>query len=173
MRIIAIDPSLTSTGLAMWRKGIIGVHTIQVGTRGPERLDDIWRGITSVPGWGVPELVLIEGYAHGRSNQAHQLGELGGVLRHQFYRLGVPIVEVPPSTRAKIATGKGNAGKEEVLASAIRRLGYEGHSPDEADALWILQCALVHYGLPGAADLPKAHRDALKKLTFPELESER
>lgn len=170
MRIIAIDPSLTSTGLATWRAGTIEAYTIQVSTRGPERLDDILHGVTSIPAPWVTELVLIEGYAHGRSNQAHQLGELGGVLRHWFFREGVPIVEVPPSTRAKLATGKGNAGKEEVLASAIRRLGYEGHSPDEADALWILQCALVHYGLPGAADLPRSHRDALKKLTFPELE---
>ena len=76
---------------------------------------------------------------------------------------------MPPSCRAKLATGKGNASKDAVLVAAVRRLAYDGHLHDEADALWLLQAALHHYGLPGAVDLPKGHLQALDKLRWPDV----
>lgn len=39
----------------------------------------------------------------------------------------------------KFATGKGNAGKQEMIASATLKLGYEGNDDNEADAMWIYQ----------------------------------
>lgn len=49
---------------------------------------------------------------------------------------------IAPMQRAKYATGKGNAGKDEVLAAAIRKFGYQGSSNDEADALVIAYLGL-------------------------------
>jgi len=115
------------------------------------------------------DLVVIEGYAFARANRAHQIGELGGVLRVAFAEAGVPLVEVAPMARAKYATGKGNAKKEAVLVEAVKRLGYEGSSNDEADALWLLYMALDHYGLPGAVEMPKVNREALVKPSWPGL----
>jgi Holliday junction resolvasome RuvABC endonuclease subunit len=44
------------------------------------------------------------------------------------------------STAAKkLATGKGNCSKEDVILAAQQQLGYAGDDDNEADALWILQ----------------------------------
>ena len=104
---------------------------------------------------------MIEGYAYARANQAHQIGELGGVVRLALSDRGVPVVEVSPSSLKKLATGKGNASKDAVLAEAMRRLGYQGSDNNEADALWLLEMARQALDLPGAVDLPKAHRSAV------------
>lgn len=37
----------------------------------------------------------------------------------------------------KIATGKGNANKEKMIAAAKREFNYQGNNDNEADALWI------------------------------------
>ena len=38
----------------------------------------------------------------------------------------------------KFATGKGNAGKPQMIQSAKEKLGYTGNDDNEADALWLL-----------------------------------
>lgn len=167
--VLALDASLTSTGWAKWHSGTdIRYGTLKSGSRrGVERLvwirDEVLRLASNAA------LVIIEGYAYARANQAHQIGELGGVLRVALDELNENVVVVSPMARAKYATGKGNAKKELVLVSAVRRLDYSGSSNDEADALWILQMALGHYGLPGAVEVPAAHQEALKKVSWPAL----
>lgn len=109
------------------------------------------------------DLVVIEGYSHASKHQAHYLGELGGVVRLTLYCMNRPYVDVAPTVRAKLACGKGNASKDEVFAAAFKRLNYSGHSKDEADARWLLECALQHYRLPGRVDLPPTHTEPLEK----------
>ena len=55
----------------------------------------------------------------------------------------VPYEGVPVATIKKFATGKGNAGKEEVIA-AVRRIGHAPADDNEADALALLEWALVN-----------------------------
>lgn len=159
MRILAIDPSLTCWGVAVGTP-----HETTVGRWGPphtgmRRLDAASEKIYSLHGWHLPDLVVLEGYSFASKGRAVvSIGELGGVIRLALHHIGVAWVEVPPSNLKKWATGKGNAGKEEVLAAAIRRLDYQGHSHDEADALWLLHMAGHHYRQPWAADVPKAHQ---------------
>lgn len=74
-------------------------------------------------------------------------------------------MDVIPSSLKKYATGRGNAKKEEMLASAIRRLDYAGSSFDEADALWLREMALDHY--TGQVRVPESHRVALAKIDWP------
>lgn len=53
----------------------------------------------------------------------------------------IPYQGVPVGTIKKNATGKGNAGKQEMIAAAIKR----GHAPgddNEADALALLHWAI-------------------------------
>ena len=75
---------------------------------------------------------------------------------------------VPPSCRAKYATGKGNAGKDEVLLAASRRYP---HAPivgnDDADAVVLAAIGARLLGEPVEDSLPKTHLDALAKLTLP------
>lgn len=162
MRIVALDPSLTATGVA---DSADPEHPFVLsppsGARGPERLFWIQKQVDRVTRGA--DLVAVEGYAHGAKYQAHQMGELGGVIRLTLWCRNTPYVDVPPPVRMKVATGKGQAKKEHVLAEAIQRLGYAGHDNNEADALWILQAALQHYQLPGAVPLPAKHLEPLAK----------
>ena len=163
MNIVALDLSLSHTGVAIGNRYGDTVHTWQPEHTGPARLRWFREQIRHLRDI---DLVVIEGYAFGKGQGAHQLGELGGVVRLQLADLGIPYVELPPAVVKKLATGKGNAGKAEVLTSAVRRLGYEGHDDNEADALWLLEAALQHYGL-SAVTLPAAHLAALAKIQWP------
>lgn len=163
--ILALDLSLSSTGWARhsWKQISSGV--IQGTGTGMERFAKIQDGLS--PLLSAADLVVLEGYSFASRGRAIiSLGELGGVVRYRLHLKGIPYVEVPPSCRAKYATGKGNAGKDAVLAEAIRRLDYGGHSHDEADALWLLAMTLDRYGIH-RSNVPKSHRAGLEKVPWP------
>lgn len=163
---LALDLSLVRTGWATYI-GWTTTGTVEEPGSGMERLERI-RSRISILAAGC-DLVILEGYSFASRGRAIvSLGELGGVVRHWLHCQRIPVVEIPPSCRAKYATGKGNASKDAVLAEAIRRLEYDGHLHDEADALWLLTMALDHYGLDNPS-VPKAHRSALEKIHWPEL----
>lgn len=167
MRVLGLDLSLTSTGVAL-PDGTVALLSSR--HRGVERLADLQDAIKRV---AAVDLVVIEGYSmggqRGSSGVAQALGELGGVVRLALFDMGVPFAEVPPSTLKKFACGKGNANKNEMLLAAAQRLGYSGSSNDGADALWLRAAGLDAYGLP-EVDLPKAQRDALAKVDWPVLD---
>ena len=171
MNLLALDLSLTRTGWATHHSVLAGPHatgtiTPPKGMGGVERLIWIRKSLTGLI--SLVELVVMEGYSYGvaRGNALTQLGELGGVVRVLFHELGVPWVEVPPATLKKYATGKGNAGKAEVLVAAVRRLGYEGSDDNVADAMWLRAMALDAFGaMP--SPVPKAQQEALLKIEWP------
>jgi crossover junction endodeoxyribonuclease RuvC len=176
MNLLALDLSLTRVGWARLERNGPDGPRITSGVFAPkgegfERISQIVdqvEALTEFPGAPLPDLVLIEGYSFAsRGRGVVSLGELGGAVRWHLYVHGVSWVEVPPAVRAKLATGKGNATKEAVLTAAVRRLGYPGSSPDEADALWILQGALHRYQEPGAVELPKGHLVTLDNVNWP------
>ena len=168
MNLLALDPSLTCTGWAAKADGYnIARGTFSPDTFGVERLASMVKWLDLTLHIWQPHLVILESYSFASRHQAHQLGELGGVLRLTLYEREVPFIALAPMVRAKLATGKGNASKEHVLAEAVRRLGYTGHSFDEADALWLLQAGLIFYGLPGAVEIPKSQRAVLAGLEWP------
>lgn len=162
MKIAAFDLSLTRPAVCF--NGDLDVVTPD--SKGHERLAYIW---TWVATWvDRADLVAIEGYAYARPNQAHQIGELGGVIRHNLWTHGIPYLDVPPSNVKKYATGKGNASKDDVVDAAYRRGGdlYQGSSNDEADAFWIWALASELAGQP-VVEVPAKHREALAKLELP------
>lgn len=161
MLIVALDPSLTATGVADSRDPTQGRVLSPNGLSGMARLHWIQKQIQQVTAGA--DLVVVEGYAYGAKYHAHQMGEVGGVIRLTLWCMGRTYVDVPPPVRMKVATGKGQAKKAAVIAEAVRRLGYEGHDDNVADALWLLQLALHQYDLPGAVDLPKSHLEPLAK----------
>lgn len=168
--VFGLDLSLTGTGIAE-PNGATSV--LRPKTKGVERLmeirDDLYFAIVDASRRANDRdvLVMIEHYAYGRTHQAHQLGELGGVIRLMLHDEGIDFIDVAPTALKKYATGKGNASKDEVLAAAIRRLGYEGHDNNEADALWLQEIGLDGFdGQPPR--VPETHRDVLAKLDWPE-----
>lgn len=160
-QVLGIDLSLSATGVAH-PDGTATTLTPPNGHTGMRRLDWIVCAVLfAVP--PRPAVVAVEGYAYARHNQAHQLGELGGVVRLALYRQRLPFVDVAPSALKKYATGSGRAGKDEVLVAAVRRLGYEGHDNNQADALFLRAMLLDALGSP-VVDMPAANRQALTKL---------
>jgi crossover junction endodeoxyribonuclease RuvC len=168
--IVAFDLSLTRTGWARYAT-ILDRATITAGTITPRstglpRLAEIRRQVLELA--DSASLLLLEGYSYGSKGSAVvNIGELGGVVRLALFEAAQIVVEIPPACLKKYATGKGNAPKDQVLAAAIRRLDYQGHDHNEADALWLVQMALAWKGRPEAVAVPAAHREGLLKVRWP------
>jgi Holliday junction resolvasome RuvABC endonuclease subunit len=164
--IVGIDPSLTSTGYS----GCGQNGTLSSKFVGVERLADLSEQLATflltVP---TSPVVVIEGYSFAsRNSQAHSTGELGGVLRLTMFRMGIDFIEVPPTCRAKFATGKGNSSKSEVISALSARTGivWTGKGADDmADAYILEEMGLAVQGR-SRHDWPKAHLEALEKVDW-------
>lgn len=162
---VGLDLSLTSTGYADDEI----LESIAVKTKGPQRLIDIREKVMFNISLLNAPCVAIEGYSYGsRNSQAHSIGELGGVIRVALHESEIPYVDIPPTCRAKFATGKGNAGKNEVVSSVSARTGivWSGKGADDMCDAWILQeMVLTKLGL-ARYDWPKINLDSLDKVDW-------
>lgn len=163
-RILALDLSLTCSGFCVdGRSGVI-----RVKTRGMERLRDIRSATLDLI--SVADVLVLEGYSFGSQGRAvYQIGELGGVIRFEAFVLGTPVVEIPPSTLKKYATGRGNAPKDAMIAAAIQRFAFHGSDNNEADAYMLWAMARHAYGHP-IARVPQAQSAQVAKVEWPVLE---
>jgi len=178
MIVAGVDLSMTSTGVALVNlaRGETTVHRIKsAGSKGDSlnqrhaRLSGIVRQIVELTdGAG---LVAIEGPSYGsKSPNSHDRSGLWWLLQDDV-RLSsdVPIVEIPPTTRAKYATGKGNAGKDDVLLAVDRRYGdlVKVTGNDEADALVLAAMGCRYLGFPIDDPLPKLNLAAMTGVAWP------
>ena len=84
----------------------------------------------------------------------------------------IPFVEIPPTCRAKFATGKGNASKSEVVSAVSSKTGiaFVGKgSEDMCDAFILEEMVLTRAGTP-RFDWPEVNKSALTKIEWTELE---
>ena len=147
MNIYGVDASLTSTGIAKVDTLIannVTTKSIQSKKKGVERLVEIRQEVFKEVMYG--NLVVIESYAFSRPNQAHQIGELGGVLRVMFHESNLEVLEVAPTQLKKFATGKHNASKEEIAVAAYKKWGVECRTNDETDAAVLVYIGLAYMG---------------------------
>lgn len=167
MRLLALDLSLTGTG---WAAAIdeYGVETEPGRLRGAERLTE-WAGwlLYMIYEEARPHVAVIEGYSYASKNQAHQIGEWGGVARYILHDHFVPFVEIPPPTLKKYATGRGNAPKPDMRMELYKRSGLDVADDNAVDALWLLALGRQLTGDP-LWDMPKANCEALAKVELPE-----
>jgi Holliday junction resolvasome RuvABC endonuclease subunit len=94
-------------------------------------------------------LRIIEGYGplsavgyeevrrHAGTDAAHVYGGIVAVLSEALEGLRLPYMGIPVGTVKKLATGKGNADKEAMIAAAAQVLGREPGDDNEADAIWV------------------------------------
>jgi crossover junction endodeoxyribonuclease RuvC len=167
--IAGVDLSLTSTGLSCGDDRTV----INSKLKETARLFEIqsyfrtWISSNDFP------FCVIEGYSFASKNsQAHKIGELGGVIRLQLHMLGVGYVEVPPTVRAKFATGKGNASKNEVVSAVSARTGivWSGAGADDlCDAFILEEMGRTVVG-DNRYDWPSENKKALDKINRSELE---
>lgn len=78
---------------------------------------------------------------HAGVDAAHAYGGFLGTLTAWCEHRKVPYLGVPVGTIKKHATGKGNAGKPEMIAAAAAR-GYVTDDDNEADAIALLHWAI-------------------------------
>lgn len=87
-----------------------------------KRLQRIHTFFLSVVRNAYPDFVGLEGYAFSQANRAHQLGEVGGMLRLVCASNHVPFRVHDPCSLKLFATGSGRAGKSDVVVSCQTRL---------------------------------------------------
>jgi Holliday junction resolvasome RuvABC endonuclease subunit len=149
MKILAIDPA-TSCGWAL-SESMSGVWDLRVRPdestgmrlirfRGKlEEVFRLWR----------PELVAYEASRNLKFGKAIAVaGELAGVLKVCCTDAGLEFIGFSATEIKKHATGKGNAGKDQMVEAARRRFPTVNIVDDNhADALWILSLAKERYGM--------------------------
>lgn len=164
--IIGVDLSLTSTGLALPKNRL---EVVQPKTKGVTRLFAIRKEINEYIAQHSNPIIMLEGYSFAqRNSQAHSIGELGGVMKLSWYENDWKVVLVPPTVRAKFATGRGNASKSEVVSAVSARTGmtFDGKGADDKCDAWILQqMGMVATG-QSKVKWPKNHLAALESVDW-------
>jgi len=87
---------------------------------------------------GIAEIHFEEVRRHAGTQAAHVYGGLMGTLTAWCEEHSIPYSSVPVGVIKKSWTGKGNAGKDEMIAEAKRR-GFNPADDNHADALALLE----------------------------------
>lgn len=158
MRIMAVDLSVTCTGIAFPDGDTMAVKGR--GT-GDERRFQLTEHVEIAARACKADLVMIEGLGGVyKGEAAREIPMLHGAVRLALRRSFIPFMrDVSPKTLKKFATGSGNADKDAMKAAAVRLLGKRYATSDECDADWLRIAGLTAYGLPvpvesGRAVLP-------------------
>lgn len=162
---VGIDASLTNTGVAVIDPDYLTTWNIKPtdDLRGAERLD-WYDGQLQVLMMLYPSAVAVEDYSFGSPNKAHQMGELGGMVRLMLWRTVDRCYTVAPATLKKFIKGTGKGGKEGLSLHMYKTWGVEVEQPDQVDAAGLaLMCA--HRCNPHL-DLIKPRREAEEKMAF-------
>jgi len=168
-KIIGLDLSLSSTGVGC---SLGWTELIRVTAPAGFRFSRLRRIKAAVMEHARgADLVVVEGpsFASKSGSQTghHERAGLWWFVMDAVDGAGLRWLEVPPTSLKKYATGKGNAGKDEVLAAAVRRFpAVEVRGNDEADALWLAAIGADLLGDP-MVEMPAANRAALAKLSLP------
>ena len=183
--VLGFDFSLSSTG---WARGIFGgtdeavpdtwgvikgqAPTGATRLQRIERLQRVRDAVFEIFHSGLPALVMIEDYAFSKGNQAHYIGELGGVLRlalhERGYRMGEQVFLVGTLALKKFVTGSGSADKRAMLLGCNKRWGFDDTkaSDDVVDAYGLMRIgeALHFYKLGFHDQLTVFQREVVEDL---------
>lgn len=153
MRVLGIDPSLTSTGWGVAESAgntfrCLGCGHIPTksGVPLPERLERIYLELTALIARFEPEAAGVETVFMAKNPKvAILLGHARGVAVLAVKRAGVPVYEYAPRDIKKAVTGRGGAAKVQVAYMVKMILGLDGppKTSDESDALAAALCHLL------------------------------
>jgi crossover junction endodeoxyribonuclease RuvC len=180
--VVGVDLSLTSTGICRITSGAIQLDRVR--TKGSTN-DTLWatrdrfnriadRVAAKIVGC---DLVVLEGPAMSRTNgHQHDRSGLWWLIADMCMSTQdstgdepLQVVSVSPTARARYATGKGNAGKDEVLAAVVRRYPQaEVTGNDAADALILAAMGARHLGEPIEESLAKVNLTAMEAVRWPQ-----
>lgn len=171
-KIIGLDLSLTSTGVAVYSVVDNSDFTRVIKTNNKNSYMDRYHKILAEIEREILDLnsiVFIEGYSLGsfsKSTAMSNLIELGGIIRASLWKRNVKYVVVPPTTLKKFLTGKGNSKKEDIKLNVYKKYGKEFKTSDEADAygLMALGYAFLCNKTITGKELTSVERDCCSKL---------
>jgi len=150
MRVLAIDPSLRSTGYAVVDGKQNPARALAFGEiKNPapraisECLHEIHRTICDLIQRHHPDVAAIEGVIYVQSMKtAITLGSARGAALLAFGQVRLPVYEYAPRRVKQAVVGRGGADKQQVAFMVRASLGLtETPPPDAADALAI---AITH-----------------------------
>ena len=84
-----------------------------------ERYDNISKWALSIVATFGIDTVYIEDYSFGSTGRIFNIAENTGILKYNLWKQGVEIYTIPPTVVKMMATGKGNANKEQMQLSFI------------------------------------------------------
>jgi Holliday junction resolvasome RuvABC endonuclease subunit len=166
--VLGIDPSLTSTGYAYWKDGVLVSGCIDPGDlKGEYRLFYVKNMLAVILEEVNPTLVSYEDYAMGFGGgkkggsfgRVFHIGELGGVLKTLIWERGFNLMLVSPSVVKSAISSHGQADKAAIMASLKSRYGLTVTQHDEADAVALMLLGEMRCGLR-----PYPKTDAKSKL---------
>lgn len=130
MKVIGIDPGLSSTGVGIVSGRGLKVHSHAYGsihtsskTSLAGRLDRIHRKLLELLRREKPDMLVIEDVFSLREypKSGIILGQVSGVILLAGYQAGVSALEIPVREAKQVLTGNGNAAKSQ-LEKAVRSL---------------------------------------------------
>jgi Holliday junction resolvasome RuvABC endonuclease subunit len=164
-RFIGIDYSTTSCGIAIvegstWQAGTVrSKPTGTTLTAYYERIQSLGYDVLAAIDPRLGDVIAIEGLAFAAKGSSvdrlhyawHRTVEFLTKVQH-----AEPLV-ITTNQVKQLATGRGNASKDDVLLATERRLPQaQIRGNDEADAVWLAVGASILSGAP-VIDLPSAH----------------
>lgn len=180
MRVMGIDLSLTSTGIAVTDFQTLAA-TLAVKSSGKRsdtlaqreaRLRDILKRIEAAVIRYQPHLAVVEAPSFGSvGGSSHDRSGLWWAVLHMLCDYHVPVAQVAPTQRAKYGTGNGRADKKVV--HSLVQANYGGASMpiktnDEADAVLLAAMGARHLGHSiEVFDIGDARREAMTKVVWP------
>lgn len=164
VRVLGIDTSLRSTGVAVVEASGSKLSAVECGTLKNPRTASISQcllhldtGLSDLIARLEPDAASIEGAFYGKNvGTAMVLGQTRGVAIAACARAGLPVYEYAPRRVKQALVGFGSAGKDQVRQMVVTLLSLDEEPQEDAgDALAIAICHL-HSTSGHAALGPKA-----------------
>lgn len=150
MKILGIDPGSLRTGYGLIEVNEGTFSALEYGRVGsaarqqfPQRLNDIYQGLSDVIRRAQPDEIAVEDIFYSRNvKTALRIGHARGVVLLAAARSGVPIAEYSPRAVKQAVVGSGAASKEQVrfMVESILQLRVSPGPGDAADALAVALC---------------------------------
>jgi crossover junction endodeoxyribonuclease RuvC len=162
MRILGIDPGLTTTGYGVVeRRGgalaVVGFGALRTSTQAPvaTRLADLSAGVAKVLGEFCPDAVAAERvFFNSNVRTAMAVGQASGVALARAAEAGLEVFHYTPTEVKQSVVGFGAATKKQVgaMVASLLALSSAPTPADAADACALAICHINRSGLRRAIE---------------------
>lgn len=155
MIVLGVDPGAGTTGYGVVARSGGAVSLLECGvvrtdpsTKLPQRLKEIYQGISEVLARHAVDVVAVEGVFYGKNARTTViLGHARGAILLAATMRDLPVAEYSPAEIKNAIVGTGRATKEQVQFMVQRLLRLK-HPPQPSDAADGVAVALCHCNSP-------------------------